>query len=62
MKPLYVKLPKMSGYAKYFNKTKHMNFLMKDRDLLEAENKIWERDITLIKKYLIMNQCIIKNI
>ena len=32
-KPLWIKLPKMSGYAKYFDETKHINFLIKYREL-----------------------------
>ena len=27
--PLCIKIPKMSGYAKYFDETKHLNFLIK---------------------------------
>ena len=30
----------MSGYAKYFEETKHMKFLIKNRELLEAYNTI----------------------
>ena len=37
---IHLKLPKMGRYANYFDKTKHLNFLIKDGKLLETFNKI----------------------
>ena len=48
--------------TKYFPKTKRMNFLIKDGKFLEAYNKIWKWVRNLIKKDLIVNQCMGKNI
>lgn len=36
IKPLCIKLSKMNRYDKYFDETKHMNFLIKDGELLET--------------------------
>ena len=44
-----IKFPKISWYTKYFDETKYMNFLIKDRELLEAYNMMWERVSKLIK-------------
>lgn len=43
VKPLCIILPKISGYAKYFEETKCINFLIEDDELLEANNKMWQR-------------------
>lgn len=48
--------------TKCFPKTKQMNFLIKDGKFLEAYNKIWKWVRNLIKKDLIVNQCMGKNI
>ena len=37
--PLCAMLPKMSGYRKKIDETKHMSFLIKDNGLLEKYNK-----------------------
>ena len=57
----YRKHPKMSRYAKFFDKTKQIIFLTKDVKLLKAYNKPWEKVGSLIKTDLILNQCIAKN-
>lgn len=48
VKPLCIILPKISGYAKYFEETKCINFLIEDDELLEANNKMWQRIRTLM--------------
>ena len=50
LKEWYTKLPKISGYAKFFDKTKQMIFLTKDGKLLEAHNNPWESVDYIIKK------------
>ena len=42
VKPLYIILPQMSGYIKYFeNGGKSMSFMVKDDNMLDKYNKIW---------------------
>ena len=42
-KPLCIILPQMSGYIKYFkNGSKNMSFLIKDSELREKYDKIWD--------------------
>ena len=42
VKPLYIILPQMSGYIKYFEKGgKSMSFMVKDDNMLDKYNKIW---------------------
>ena len=49
MKPLYIILPQMSGYIEYFeNGGKNMSFVIKDDDVLDKCNEIWNK----IKKTL----------
>ena len=44
VKPLCIILPQMSGYIKYFeNGAKNMNFMVKDGDVLDKYNKIWDK-------------------
>ena len=47
MKMLF--LPKISPYRKYFDETKYMSFLIKDK-LLEKYNEIWRKAKSSIKK------------
>ena len=43
IKPLCIILPQMSGYIKYFeNGGKNMSFLIKDDEVWERHNKIWD--------------------
>ena len=43
-KPICVILPQMSGYIKYFeNGGKNMSFLIKDDDMKEKYNEIWDK-------------------
>ena len=42
VKPLYIILPQMGGYIKYFeNGGKNMSFMIKDDDVLNKYNEIW---------------------
>ena len=44
VKPLCITLPQMTGYIKYFeNRGKNMSFLIKDDDVLDKYNEIWEK-------------------
>ena len=54
VKPLCIILPQMSGYIKYFeNDGKNMSFLIKDNEVWNKYNKIWEiiKDILGINFY-----------
>ena len=43
IKPLYIILPQMSGYIKYFqNGSKNMSFLIKDDEVWDKYDKIWD--------------------
>ena len=43
VKPLCIILPQMSGYIKYFeNGGKNMSFLIKDEEVLDKYNNIWD--------------------
>ena len=49
--PLWIKLPQMNVYAKYFDKNnKFMNILVHDKKILEKYNKIWNKIKILFKK------------
>ena len=42
--PLYIKLPQMNEYTKYFDKNdKYMNLLVKDEKTLKKYLKIWNK-------------------
>ena len=45
-------LPKMSVYRRDFDETKSMSFLIKDDELLEKYNEVWEELRNSIKKEL----------
>ena len=55
-------LSKMSAYRKDSDEPKCMSFLIKDDELLEKYNEIWEKVKNIIKKKLIQNYYIMKNI
>ena len=46
---LYIYLPKISLYRRDFHETKYMLFLIKDDELLEIYNEIWEKFENTIK-------------
>ena len=51
VKPLNIILPKTSAYVKgCYGKTKWINFLIEDADLLEKYNTIWDKVSADIKK------------
>ena len=51
VKPLHIMLPKRSTYVKnYERQTKWMYFLIKDDELLEKYNTIWDKVRANIKK------------
>ena len=54
--------PKMSAYRRAFDEIKHMSFLIKDDELLQKYNKIWEKVEIISRKNLIINQHPMKNI
>ena len=44
VKPLCIILPQMTGYIKYFeNGRKNMSFVIKDDDVLDKYNEIWDK-------------------
>ena len=47
---LYIILPKMSAYRGDFDETKYMTFLIKDNELLEKYNEIWDKVSNAITK------------
>ena len=56
VKPLCIILPQMTGYIKYFeNGGKNMSFVIKDDDVLDKYNEIWDKiKETLSIKFLSM--------
>ena len=51
VKPLHVMLPRPSSYVKRYDaETKWLHFLIKDDDLLERRNNIWDKVSADIKK------------
>ena len=61
IRPLSIFLPKISGYRKDFDETKYISFLVKI--LLVKYNEIWGKKVkSVIKKDLMVNQYIMKNI
>ena len=43
VKPLYIILPQISGYIKYFeNGGKNMSFFIKNDEVLDKYNEIWD--------------------
>ena len=50
IKPLCAMLPKMSAYRRDFGEIKYMSFLIKNDELLERYNEIWDKVKKVIKK------------
>ena len=42
IRPLCVRLPQMTGYARKFDENATMSFMANDKQLLKNYNKIWE--------------------
>ena len=49
IRPLYVRLPQMTGYAKKFNENATMSFTANNKQLLKNYNKIWEKVEKLLR-------------
>ena len=43
-------VPRISAYEREFDETKYMSFLIKDNELLEKYNEMWEKVSDYIKK------------
>ena len=56
LKPLCIILPQMNGYIKYFeNGGKNMSFMVKDDNVLDKYNKIWDKNKEKVNiKFLFM--------
>ena len=50
LKSLGIFLPKMSAYRKGFDETRSISFLIKDDELLQTYNEIWEKVKNYVKK------------
>ena len=55
MRPLCIILLKMGVYRRDFDETKYISFLIKDDELLEKYNEIWDKVTNSMKKDLIVN-------
>ena len=49
IRPLCIRLPQMTGYARKFNENVTMSFIVKDKKLLKKYSKIWETIEGLMK-------------
>ena len=49
IRPLWIRLPQMTGYARKFNENATMSFIVKDKNLLKKYSKIWETIEGLMK-------------
>ena len=49
IRPLCLRLPQMTGYAKKFNENATMSFRANNKQFLKNSNKIWEKVEKLIK-------------
>ena len=62
IRPLCIFLPKMTAYRKDLDETKYISFLIKDNELLEKYNEIWEKKLVILSKNnLIVIQFPLKN-
>ena len=50
IRPLCIFFPKITGYRRDFDETKYISFLIKDDELLQKYNEIWEKVKNSIKK------------
>ena len=48
--PLCIMLPKMSAYRRDFEEINYISFLIKDNQLLEKYNEIWDEFSNIVKK------------
>ena len=49
IRPLCIRLPQMTGYARKFNENATMSFIVKDKKLLKKYSKVWETIEGLMK-------------
>ena len=49
IRPLYLRLPQITGYAKKFNENATMSFRVNNKQLLKNYKKIWEKVKKLLK-------------
>ena len=49
IRPLCIRLPQMTGYARKFNENSTMSFIVKNKQLLKKYTKIWEKIEGLMK-------------
>ena len=49
IKPLCIRLPQMTGYARKFDENATMSFRVNNKQLLKNYNKIWEKTEKLMK-------------
>ena len=49
IRPLCIRLPQMTGYARKFDENATMSFIVKDKRLFEKYTKIWEKIEGLMK-------------
>ena len=49
IRPLCIRLPQMTGYARKFDENATMSFIVKDKKLLKKYSKIWETIEGLMK-------------
>ena len=49
IRPLYVRLLQMTGYARKFDENAAMSFIVKDKQLLKIYIRIWEKIEKLMK-------------
>ena len=49
IRPLCIRLPQMTGYARKFNENATVSFIVKDKKLLKNYSKIWEAIEWLMK-------------
>ena len=49
IRPLCIRLPQMTGYARKFDENATMSFIAKDKQLLKNYTKIWEKTEKLMK-------------
>ena len=52
----------MRAYRKDFEETKYISFLIKDVELLEKHNEIWEKIKIVSQNSFVVNQYTMKNI
>ena len=49
IRPLCIRLPQMTGYARKFDENATMSFVVKNKQLLKKYTKIWEKNEELMK-------------